>query len=82
METCPGKGVMKEGKFLNTRKLSHWGVCGEFWNLRGQQNWEEKKKSTVYAPNRNSQWRSSPDVCVCHQQAGAKQGGMGCMLRA
>ena len=32
---------MKEENFPNTRKLSHWRVCGEFWNLRGQHNWEE-----------------------------------------
>ena len=37
---------MKEGKFPNTRKPSHWRVCGEFWNLRGQHNWEEGKKKT------------------------------------
>ena len=35
---------MKEEKFLNTRKPSHQRVCGEFWNLRVQHNWEEKKK--------------------------------------
>ena len=39
-ETCPGKGVVKE-KFPNSRKPSHQRVCGEFWNLRGQHNWEE-----------------------------------------
>ena len=35
---------MKEEKFPNTRKSSHPQVCGEFWNLRVQHNWEEKKK--------------------------------------
>ena len=35
-------GVVKEGKFPNTRKPSHWWICGEFWNLRGQHNQEEK----------------------------------------
>ena len=35
---------MKEEKFQNTEKPSHWQVCGEFWNLRGQHNWERKKK--------------------------------------
>ena len=67
METCPREGVMKE-KFPNSRKLSHWRACGEFWNLRGQHNKEKKKKKkpTEYAPNRNSQW-SSPDTRVCHQ---------------
>ena len=37
---------MKEEKFPNTRKPSHWRVCGEFWNLRGQHNQEGKKKNT------------------------------------
>ena len=41
METHPREGVVKE-KFPNTRKPSHWQVCGEFWNLRGQHNQEEK----------------------------------------
>lgn len=44
-ETRPGEGVVKEEKFLNTRKPFHWWVCGEFWNLRGQNNQEEKKKN-------------------------------------
>ena len=86
METCPGEGVMKEEKFPNSRKPSHRWVCGEFWNLRGQHNWEGKKKKqtkkpTEYVPNHNSQWRSSPDACIRHQRAGAGQGGDGCMLR-
>ena len=42
MEIHPRKGVLKEEKFPNTRKHSHQQVCGEFWNLRGQHNWEEK----------------------------------------
>ena len=37
---------MKEEKFPNSRKPSHRWVCGEFWNLRGQHNQEEKKKKT------------------------------------
>ena len=28
METCPREGVVKEDKFPNTRKPSHWWVCG------------------------------------------------------
>ena len=36
------EGVVK--KFPNTRKLSHRGVCEEFFNLRGQHNWEGEKK--------------------------------------
>ena len=46
METCPRKGVVKEEKFPHSRKPSYRRVCGEFWNLRGQQNWEGKKKKT------------------------------------
>ena len=42
METLPGEGVIKEEKFPNTRKPSHRQVCGEFWNLQGQHNREEK----------------------------------------
>ena len=45
MEIHPRKGVLKEEKFPNTRKHSHQQVCGEFWNLRGQHNWEGKKKN-------------------------------------
>ena len=29
-ETCPREGVMKEGKFPKSRKLSHQWACGEF----------------------------------------------------
>ena len=36
---------MKEEKFPNTRKPSHLWVCGEFWNLRGQHNREEKNQN-------------------------------------
>ena len=43
METHLREGVVKEEKFPNTRKPSHWQVCGEFWNIRGQHNQEEKK---------------------------------------
>ena len=68
----PGEGVVKEEKFPHSRKPSYGWVYGEFWNLRGQQNWERKKKKkhTGYAPNRNSQQRSSPDARIHHQQAG------------
>ena len=44
METCPGEGVTKEEKFPNSRKPSYQWVCGEFWNLTGQRNWEGKKE--------------------------------------
>ena len=55
METCPREGVVKKEKFPNTRTPSHPQVCREFWNLRGQHNWEGEKKTTDYAPNHNSQ---------------------------
>ena len=41
METHTREGVMNVEKFPNTKKPSHWWVCGEFWNLGGQHNWEE-----------------------------------------
>ena len=34
---------MKKEKFPNSKKPSYRWVCGEFWNLRGQHNWEENK---------------------------------------
>ena len=69
MEIRPGEGVVKEEKFPNIRKPSHQQICGELWNLRGHHN-QEGKKNTEYMPNCNSQWRSSPDTCVCPQQVG------------
>ena len=36
---------MKEKKLPHSRKPSHRWVCGELWNLRGQHNREEKKKT-------------------------------------
>ena len=44
MKPCPGEGMVKEEKFPHSRKPSHRQVCGEFWNLRRQRNWEKKKK--------------------------------------
>jgi len=41
-DTHLGEGVVKEEKFLHTRKPSHRQICGEFWNLWGQHNWKEK----------------------------------------
>ena len=66
---------MKEEKFPNTRKHSHWWVCGEFWNLRGQHNREggKKKNSQNMCLNHNSQWRNSSDTSICHQLAGEAQ---------
>ena len=82
METRPGEGVVKEEKFPHHRKPSHRHVCGEFWNLRGNitGRGRKKKKNTEYMPNRNCQWRSGPEAFVCHQQAGAGQGGAGSII--
>ena len=78
----PREGVITEEKFPNSRKPSHQWVYGEFWNLRAQHNWEAKtKQNTEYMSKHNSQGRSSPNSGVCHQLAGAGQGGVGCMLR-
>ena len=44
METSSGEGVVKEEKFPHNRNPSHRWICGEFWNLRGQHNWEGEKK--------------------------------------
>ena len=72
METCPGEGVMKEEKFPNSRKPSHSWVCGEFWNLRGQQNWEVKKKKKT--PNRHLTTSASGEVAQTFTTATSEQG--------
>ena len=82
METRPGEvgegheggDVSKEQKTLSLTRL--W----EFRNLRGQHNRGKKRKTpTEYRPNCNSQQRSSPEAYICHKQAGAEQGGTGCI---
>ena len=74
METCSGEGVVKKEKFPHNRNPSHRWICGEFWNLRGQHNWEGKKKTkTEYMPNHNCQQRVSPEAHNCYQQVGAGQ---------
>ena len=80
METQPGEGVVKEEKFPNNRKPSHQRVCGVFWNLRGQHNWE-KHTHTQNTRLMATQHRSCPDAHVCYQQEEAGQGGAGCMVR-
>jgi len=70
METHPGEGVVKEEKFPNIRNPSHQQVYGEFWNLRGQQNWEGKKKKDTpqnMCLNHNSLKRNSSDTCDHYQ---------------
>ena len=72
--------VVKEQKFPNNRKSSHRWVCGEFWNLRRQCNWEKNKnKNTEYPPNWNCQRRSRPDAHVRLQWVGSGQRDTGCM---
>ena len=63
METCPGEGVMKEKNFPNTRKRSHQQVCGEFWNLRGQHNWEGENKTK---PHRIHALTTTPSGEIAH----------------
>ena len=71
-----GGEVSKHQEILSPMGL--WGVL----NLRRQHNQngkKKKKRTTDYAPNRNSQWRSSPDARVHQQRVGAEQGGAGCI---
>ena len=75
---------MKEEKFPNRLKSSHTRVCGEFWNLRGQHNWEGKKKKKA-PQNRRLTATASGEVAqthAYHQRAGAGQGGAVCIIRA
>ena len=67
------EGVLKEEKLPYSRKPSHRWVCVEFWDLRGQHNWEKKIKPTEYSSNSNCQQRNSPDARVRYQRAGAGQ---------
>ena len=49
-------------------------------NITGKRK-KKKEKPTEYMPNCNSQWRNSQEARVHHQQVGAEQGGVDCMLR-
>ena len=82
-DTHLGEGVVKEEKFPNTRKPSHWWVCEEFWNLRGHHNWEGKKTKTPQIMHLTATPSGEVvlDACVRQLQVGALQEGMGCMLR-
>ena len=53
METRTGEGIVKEEKFPNSKKPSHQRVCGEFWNLRGQHNWEENTHTHTHTHIQN-----------------------------
>ena len=50
-------------------------------NITGRGKKKKKQTTTEYMPNHSSQWRNSPDTRICHQWAGAEQGGKGCVLR-
>ena len=83
MDTCPREGVVKEEKFPNTRKPSHWWVCGEFWNLRRQHNCEGKNKK-----NKKQNKKNNPQITLLTATpsrevawALAEQVGAGCVLR-
>ena len=73
---------MKEAKFPNSWKPSHWWVCGEFGISEGNITGREGKKTNhKIGAYHNSQWRTIPDACLWHQQAGTGQGGAGYILR-
>ena len=50
------------------------------WRINKKKN-KKTKKPTEYAPNHNSQQRSSPDTHIHGQRVQAGQGVAGCMLR-
>ena len=75
METHPREGVVKEKKVQNTREPSHQQVCGEFWNLRGQHNWEGKKKQkTTTTTTQNTHPTVSEEVAQRLESATSEQG--------
>ena len=65
----PRKGVMKEEKFPQIRKLLHTGLWGDLQSLR--------KFATEILLNVTSQLRSSSHAHVNLQQIGARGGGSG-----
>ena len=62
---------MNREKFPNSREPSHRWVCGEFWNFRGQHNWEKKKKKTQ---NMHLTATASGEVAQRLTSATSKQG--------
>ena len=61
---------MKEEVSKHQETLSPAGLWGVLESQRASKLGGEKKKTKDYIPNRNSQWRSSPDTRVCHQRVG------------
>ena len=79
-ETHPGEGVIKEEKVPNSRKPSHRQVCGEFWNLRGQHNWEEKKKKNQnMRPTATGNREVAQTLVSAASEQGLDWGGAGCI---
>ena len=64
---------MKEEKFPNSRKPSHWWVCGEFWNLRGQQNLDETHTQNICLNATPSEEVAQMLVSTTSEQGGAGQ---------
>ena len=62
------------GSPLTSGSLGSFGISEG--NITGR-----KKKKKKELPNCNSQQRSIPDALFHYQQAGAEQGGEGCVLR-
>ena len=63
--------------------LSLVGLWGVLESQRATKPGGKNKliKPTDYAPNCNSQQKRSPDARICHQQVGAEQGGVGCIVK-
>ena len=73
-----GEGVVKEEKFPNSRKSSHQWVFGEFWNLRGKDNWEGEKKMSCLTATLSREVAQMLSSTISKR---AGQGGAGCVLR-
>ena len=67
------------GKPLTGRSLGSFGISESSTTRRRKE--ENNNNNTEYVPN-GCQQRSTPDAWVLHQQAGAGQGGMGCIIGA
>ena len=74
METHPKEGVVKEEKFPNNREPSHRWICGEFRNLRGQHNWEKKKKKKRIPQNMRLTTTASREVAWTLASTTSEQG--------
>ena len=67
------------GKPLTGRSVESFGISEG--NTTRKRKEENNNNNTEYVRN-GCQQRSSPDARVGHQQAGAGQGGMGCIIGA